>query len=169
MTIRGRGNRLQVERPFLPNTASLTLLDGATVLLKEDSNLNDLVVHAGPGAWIEIGAWCSFISQCAVTAHERATILIGDHCLFGASCKVMSSDVHKIVDRTSRRRLNPAGDIIIGDHVWVAPNSLILRNTILGRQSIVGAGSIVRHAFASNVLVAGAPARIVRRNVDWEF
>lgn len=170
VTIRGRGNHLHVEKPLLPNTARFTLTGGAVVIVRADSNLNQLAVSAlAEGAVIEIGAWSSFTGQSQITAHERANIRIGAFCLFGNGCRIASSDVHKVLDVTTRERLNPAGDIAVGDHVWAAGGVTILRNAVIGRDSVIGAGSLVRDAFPSNVSIAGTPARIIRTGVTWEF
>ncbi|WP_375407949.1 acyltransferase, partial [uncultured Methylobacterium sp.] len=66
-------------------------------------------------------------------------------------------------------RVNPAADIAIGDHVWAAADVTILRNAVIGRDSIVGMRSVVRDAFPPNVSLAGIPARVVRTGVTWEF
>lgn len=168
--IQGKGNRIYVEDPLFANTARFFLADGATVIVKMDSNLNDLQVHAlAPGATIEIGPWCSFSSGVLITAHEPSRIDIGAFCLFGSDCRIASSDVHKVLDVTTRERLNPPGDIVVGEHVWAAPGVTILRNAVIGADSVVGAGSLVRNAFPPNVSLAGQPARIVRTGVTWEF
>ncbi|MCJ2082598.1 acyltransferase [Methylobacterium sp. J-090] len=170
VTIRGRGNRLHVEAPLVPNAAAFSLTGGATVIVGMDSNLNGLTVSASAeGAVVEIGAWCSFNGRSQITAHERATIRIGAFCLFGDGCRIASSDVHKVLDVVTRERLNPPGDITIGDHVWAAGDVTILRNAVIGRDTVVGAGSLVRGAFPSNVSLAGVPARVIRTGVTWEF
>lgn len=59
-------------------------------------------------------------------------------------------------------------DTVIEDHVWVAPNSCILKGSHIGRGSIVGAGAAVhRLRTGPNSLIAGVPARVVARNQNW--
>ena len=170
VTVRGRGNRLCVESPLVANSARLTLSGGAVIVIRMDSNLNGLTVSAlADGAVVEIGAWCSFNGQSVITAHERAKITIGAFGLFGHGCRFAASDVHKVIDVASRERLNPPGDISIGEHVWAADNVTVLRNAVIGCDSVVGTGSLVRNAFPPNVSLAGVPARIVRTGVTWEF
>ncbi len=168
--IRGKGNRIYIEDPLFANSARFFLANGATVIVRMDSNLNDLQVHAlAPGATIEIGPWCSFSSGVLITAHEPSRIEIGAFCLFGSDCRIASSDVHKVLDLTTQERLNPPGDILLGEHVWAAPGVTILRNAVVGRDSVIGAGSLVRDVFPPNVSLAGLPARIVRTGVTWAF
>lgn len=170
VSVRGRGNRLVIEAPFLANTARFFLTGGAHVHVRADSNLNALSVYAvAEGAHVEIGAWTSFNGTCLITAHEAARITIGDYCLFGDGCRIAGSDVHRILDTATGERINPPGDVAVGEHVWVAPNALITRNARIGRDSIVGFGALVNAAFPPNVSLAGVPARVVREGVTWEF
>ena len=52
-----------------------------------------------------------------------------------------------------------AKPVEIGENVWVAANSLILKGVTIGDNAVVGAGSIVRHSIPENTLVIGNPAR----------
>lgn len=58
-------------------------------------------------------------------------------------------------------------EIVIGDHVWIGYGCKILGGAHIGTGSIVGAGSLVNKKFPNNVLIAGTPAKILRRNVAW--
>jgi acetyltransferase-like isoleucine patch superfamily enzyme len=42
---------------------------------------------------------------------------------------------------------------------------VILPGTVLGRNVVVGAGAVVRGTFPDHCVIAGVPARIVRRYV----
>ena len=80
----------------------------------------------------------------------------------------MASDVHKILDSRTSRRLNPPTDVRIGNRVWVSGGVSVLRGAVVGDDSVIGRGSIVTGRFRSNVVIAGAPARVIRRNIRWE-
>jgi acetyltransferase-like isoleucine patch superfamily enzyme len=56
----------------------------------------------------------------------------------------------------------------IGSGSWLGANAVILPGTVLGEHVVVGAGAVVRGEFPSHCVVAGVPARIVRRFVDGE-
>lgn len=53
--------------------------------------------------------------------------------------------------------------IRIGDDVWVGANSVILAGVTIGTHSIVAAGSVVNRDVPDHTVVAGNPARIVKR------
>ena len=81
---------------------------------------------------------------------------------------IAASDVHKIFDVETGERLNEAGDITLGERVWVSHRATLLKNTSLGDDSVVGASSVVSSAFPPNSLVAGVPARLIRSGIRWE-
>ncbi len=58
--------------------------------------------------------------------------------------------------------------MIIGNHVWIGENALILKGVKIGDNSIVGAGSVVTKDVPNNSIVAGNPARIIKNNINWE-
>ena len=57
--------------------------------------------------------------------------------------------------------------VIIGDKVWISENVTIAPGAVLSENSIVGAKSIVKGQFPSNVLLAGVPAQIKKVNLEW--
>lgn len=58
---------------------------------------------------------------------------------------------------------NPGKDVIIGENCWIGMNSMILPGVVLGKHTIVGAGSVVTHSFKEgNCIIAGNPAKIIR-------
>ena len=55
------------------------------------------------------------------------------------------------------------GKIKIGNNCFVGTNSIILPDVRIGNNVIIGAGSIVSKHIQDNVVVAGNPAKIVKR------
>jgi acetyltransferase-like isoleucine patch superfamily enzyme len=54
-------------------------------------------------------------------------------------------------------------DITIGHNVWIGDNSLVLAGVRVGNGAIIGAGSIVTKDVAAYSVVAGAPAKELRK------
>ena len=52
--------------------------------------------------------------------------------------------------------------IKIGRNCWLGNGAVVVAGVTLGDHVIVGANSVVTKSFPSNVLIAGAPARIIR-------
>jgi acetyltransferase-like isoleucine patch superfamily enzyme len=61
----------------------------------------------------------------------------------------------------------PANDPVrIGSGSWLGANAVILPGTDIGRNVVVAANSVVRGHVPDFSVVAGAPAKVVRRHID---
>lgn len=77
---------------------------------------------------ITIGDNTTFTRLCHLNAQEDGTsIIVGKDCMFSNNIIVRTSDSHPIYDLTSGKRTNKAENVIIGNHVWIAPNSKIMK------------------------------------------
>jgi len=85
---------------------------------------------------------------------------IGEGTIWAPNVAIISQ-THDIDDFEKAPR---TGGIRIGRHCWIGIGSVILPGVTLGDRTIVGANSVVRQSFADgNVVVAGAPAAVVRK------
>ena len=122
---------------------------------------------------IEIGDNTTFVRNTEVTVLAGMKLEIGSDCLLSCEIKLYCGDGHAIFDVSERKRLNtqdknnPKNIISIADHVWVGMRAIILNKTIIGRSSIVGAGSVVKGVFPNNCILAGNPARVIRKDITW--
>ncbi|MBR2251411.1 MAG: hypothetical protein IJ881_03160, partial [Neisseriaceae bacterium] len=56
----------------------------------------------------------------------------------------------------------------IGNHVWCARNVMLLKGAVVRNDTVIGAGSVVSRKFnESNIVIAGNPADVIRRGVNW--
>lgn len=60
------------------------------------------------------------------------------------------------------------GDTVIGNDVWIGQNATILPGVHIGDGAIIGLGSIVANDVEPYTIVAGNPAKPVRRRFDKE-
>jgi len=93
-------------------------------------------------------------------------IIIGKNVLIANNVYLNSYDSHPIdhIKRANNEPPEPRGSgyIHIQDYAWIGSNSIILKNTTIGKGAIVGAGSIVTKDVDPFTIVAGNPARVVR-------
>ena len=62
----------------------------------------------------------------------------------------------------------PGPDTVIGHDIWIGQGARILPGAELGNGCIVRAGAVVAGAFPPYSVIAGNPARIVRRRFEEE-
>lgn len=70
-----------------------------------------------------------------ILAHDASTVKVGAHTKIGI--------------------------VSIGNNVFISANSVILCNTRIRNNVIIGAGSVVTHDIPSNSIVAGNPAKYI--------
>jgi carbonic anhydrase/acetyltransferase-like protein (isoleucine patch superfamily) len=133
-----------------------------------ECKLGAVDAYARERATIEIGARTMFTFKTMLFAHEPGTIRIGADCLIASGTLFTVSDMHKILDARSGRRLNGARDVLVEDNVWVGLDAALLKGATVGHGSVVGMRAVVTGTVKPGCVVAGAPARVVRRGVRWE-
>lgn len=58
----------------------------------------------------------------------------------------------------------PGKDVVLGEECWIGMNSVILPGIVLGKRTIVGAGSVVTKSFPEGYcVIAGNPAKIIKK------
>lgn len=53
--------------------------------------------------------------------------------------------------------------ITIGNNVWIGGGAVVLPGVSIGDNTVIGANATVTHSFGSNLVVAGNPARVIKR------
>ncbi|MGW3423261.1 acyltransferase [Streptomyces phaeochromogenes] len=92
------------------------------------------------------------------------TVTIGSDCYFGPYVYVTSTnhsydDPHQPIGK-QWPRMEP---VEIGPGCWIGTGAVILPGARIGRNVVVAAGAVVRGVVPDHAVVAGAPARVVRR------
>lgn len=118
---------------------------------------------------IEIGDHVSFSDSVHLSAIER--IAIGNHVLMGSRIYISDHNhgIYKGEDQCTPseppafRKLGGGGPVVIGKNVWIGDNSVIVGPAQIGDGAIIGANSVVRGRIESGSMVAGAPAKLVKK------
>jgi hypothetical protein len=92
---------------------------------------------------------------------------IGDDCLFSWGIWFRLSDSHAMIDLQDRSILNLPKSIVVGPHVWIGQDVIVMKGTDIGAGSIVGARSVVTKDIPRAAVAVGMPAKVVRRNASW--
>jgi acetyltransferase-like isoleucine patch superfamily enzyme len=117
---------------------------------------------------IHIGKDAIIAGATQLAATEGKKIVIGDNLLCSNAVTIRTGDSHSIYDENGTR-VNHAKDVVIGSHVWVGNQVIILKGSSIGDESVVGSGAIVTGGTEPRVVLAGNPARIVKRKITWDF
>ena len=123
-----------------------------------------------PGAEIEIG---DNVGISGATIYARKKITIGENTCIGGNCKILDNDFHPIEAEARNKLLRdenggdsdlvPSREIKIGKNCFIGCNSIILKGTVLGDGCVVGAGAVVCGKFEDNCVIAGNPAKVIKR------
>ena len=102
-----------------------------------------------------------------------AKLIIGKYCSISYGVKfIMDDGGHKTNRVTSYPfKGNPIGakrGIIIGNDVWIGMDSIILYGVKVGNGVTIAAGSVVTKDVPDYCVVAGVPARVIRRKCSQE-
>ena len=81
--------------------------------------------------------------------------------MIASDVTITDSDWHGIYDRTDY--VATPKEVIIEDNVWIGEKSIILKGSKIGKNSIIGAGSVVSDEVPENVVFAGNPAKEVKK------
>jgi acetyltransferase-like isoleucine patch superfamily enzyme len=114
---------------------------------------------------IHIGDNVGFNYDCHIGCINRVTI--GNNVLL-ASRVFITDHFHGDMSPESLligprdRVLYCKGPVVIEDNVWIGEGVAVMPNVTIGRDSIIGANSVVTKDIPANSLAAGVPARVIR-------
>lgn len=171
--------------PYDPSDAELVALRRAARLATEAYNrtsiddreersrlLKSLFGSTGESAYIEPNFRCdygvnihvgeNFYANFDCVMLDCAEIRIGKNCLLAPQVGIYTA-THPLdpVQRSSGREL--AAPTTIGDDCWIGGHATINPGVTLGNNVVVASGAVVTRSFGDNVVLAGVPARVIRR------
>lgn len=93
---------------------------------------------------------------------DAAPIEIGDDCLIGPKTCIYTI-THPLSPEERIKSVGLPKKVTIGNNVWIGGGVTILPGVNLGNNVVVGAGSVVTKSFPDNVVIAGNPAKIIKK------
>lgn len=96
---------------------------------------------------------------------NASSIVIGNSVLI-ASNVLISSENHGMDPESDIPYMDQglsAKDVIIKDGVWIGQNVCILPGVVVGKKTIIGAGSIVTKSIPDYCIAVGNPARVIKQ------
>lgn len=108
---------------------------------------------------IKIGHDCLFFSN--KIPPEPYLVELGNHVVVSSRTEFITHDGSVWVFRDMNPELDVFGKIVIGDNTFIGIGSIFLPNTTVGKNCIIGAGSVVRGNIPDNSVVMGNPAKVI--------
>ena len=108
-----------------------------------------------------IGQNTAINQNALIQGSPDAKIIIGDgvHISFGVMLITASLNLENVEYAQGHN----ANGIVVGDNAWIAAGAIILPGITIGENSIVAAGSVVTSSVEPDTLVAGVPAKAIRK------
>lgn len=102
-------------------------------------------------AIVKIGDNTFLNHGCMVISHEK--IIIGKDVQFGPNVLIYDHD-HDFRKKDGLKKLQyNTSPVEIGNNVWIGANVVILRETKIGDNCVIGAGSVIKGEYPDNTLI----------------
>ena len=155
-----------------PLGTSIYLNSNAKIIVNGYSRImKGCYIEVLSGAVLELGLNSFLNEQSRVRLYKR--LYIGNNSIISFKVHIMDSDAHKIAefgeDVNQISEDDVTQEIVIGDHVWIGANSVILKGVKIGKGAVVGAGSVVTKNIPGNVLAVGNPCKVIKEDITWKF
>ena len=178
--IYGSNNVIKIHKPF--NSINSTIQignfpeihnDGAYIEINSTPAFagNKILAAYGRNQKLYIGSGTT-MRFARIVMPESSDIYIGNDCMFANDVTIHGADGHTIFDINTGEICNAVvHQVRINNHCWLGSSCLILKGAVIPKNSIVAARSTVTKSFEveDNVLIAGLPAVIKKRGINWSI
>lgn len=143
--------------------------------------LEETLAHLGRNArvnqpfWVDYGCHISIGDNSLVnldcTFLDTGTITIGKNVLIGPNVKIYTASHPKygpdrIIERPdgTNHIVTTTAPVKIGDDCWIGGGAIILPGVTIGRNVVIGAGSVVTEDIPDDAIACGSPATVKKWN-----
>ncbi len=141
-------------------------------LIEKYEIIRKLFKNTGDTFTIEPNFWCdygynisigdNFYSNHNLTILDCAEVTFGDNVFIGPNTAFYTAE-HPIDAKTRNEGIEFANPIKVGDNVWIGGSVTVLSGVTIGDNSVIAAGAVVTKNVPEDCVVAGCPAKIVKR------
>lgn len=154
------------------NQYNLTPSDPSS-LKRREARLKKRLKRAGKNIYIEPPFHSSwglshvtigdhFYSNFNLTLIDDAEIIIGNYVRCGPNVTIVTAS-HPISPSLRRSQIEYNKPVFISSGVWIGANVTILPGVKIGKNSVIGAGSVVTKDIPDNVVARGSPCKVYRK------
>ncbi|MEV9530546.1 acyltransferase [Aliarcobacter butzleri] len=125
---------------------------GKNVIIKDE------VMFINPSS-ISIDDYSMIGERCYIRGGGK--IVIGKYCQMANNVIIVTTN--HLLDKDLYYGNIENKDVIIGDNVWIGSGAKIMPGVTVGNNSVIAAGAVVAKDVEVNTVVAGVPARIIKK------
>lgn len=139
---------------------------------KQQAAIKDLFGSTGANVYVQPNFNCDngknihvgedFLTNYNVTILDIAPVKIGDYVMIGPNTLIATVN-HPMSPKQRRQKMAQGTPVTIGNDVWIGGNCTILPGVTIGNNVVVAAGGVVTKDVPDNCLVAGVPAKVIRK------
>lgn len=111
--------------------------------------------------YAEIGSFCSIAANVGIGGGSHDIDAVSTSPVFNKGRNIFGTNLGNV-------EFSPFKTTQIGNDVWIGNRALILQGVKIGDGAVVGAGSVVTKDVEPYTIVAGNPARVIRKRFDDE-
>ena len=160
---------IQMQLPFLDRLREFNQYLPSEVEKKE-AYLKEVFAECGEGCYIEqplranwgghhVHLGSNVYANFNLTLVDDGEIYIGDRVMIGPNVTIATAN-HPINAELRGRGLQYNRDVQIGDNTWIGANTVIVPGVRIGKNCVIGAGSVVTKDIPANVVAYGNPCRV---------
>lgn len=133
--------------------------------------LGQLLGAVGEGCWIEPPLYVNWGRRITLGDHVYANtgltviddtfVTIGSHVMLGPRVTISAAS-HPVDPELRRQAYQYDLPVVLEENVWVGAGATILPGVTIGKNSVIGAGSVVDRDIPPDVVAAGVPCRVLR-------
>ena len=170
ITIKGKGNHIYIESGTTLDQSRITFEgDNGLIMLGSSRHAYRIETSINTNCSIVFGRDNYFNGACHIIVSEGRSVVFGDDCLLSFGVWIRTADPHLVFDCETHERINYSKDVVVGDHVWIGQDAMMLKGTTIGSGSIVGAMALVSgKRIPSNTCWGGNPAKQIKSGIFWE-
>ena len=170
----------------IPNRI-LTNDSSARITIGDNCSFHGATLAIEGKGHIEVGNDCSFATyagssnKLVIVPDSKARITIGDYCSFNgvtilannsiefqrqclvSDALIIDTDFHSVeINRLAPSVKPKTKPVYVDENAWIGSRSVVLKGVSIGKNSVIGLGTIVRQSVPDNVVVIGNPQKIVK-------
>ena len=137
------------------------------IVIGDDSIIGRNTILSCKGGTIRLGRRVNISCNCTLISETR--MVLEDRVLVAGHCYLIAGGNHGL-DRVDvpivENPMTQKGGVVVEQNSWLGAQATVLDGVRVGRDAVVAAGAVVTRGVEAYAVVAGVPARLVRRRGD---